>query len=214
MSLVSSGLKHAAAVGGASGCVTEGSVLPGSTRASGQEHQLPGGSVASTEGRKFEREVRCRKRYFIARIGELGQKLSLRTNRREVLLCWDKFENLGKDVSTFHQLLSDNGDTAASADVEDKVGTTFESLRLKCRDRINQIIEQPHFEVQPENSVSNVGTALSRSCASALIQIDLELQREELQIEAKKAQAQMQAQMQAKQAEFKLGDCLLGNRVV
>ena len=51
------------------------------------------------------------------------------------------------------------------------------------------------------NSVSNVGTALSRSSASVLTQIDLELQREELQIEVKKAQ--IQAQMQAKQAKFK-----------
>ena len=69
MSLASGGLKHAAAVEGASGCVTEGLVLPGLTRASGEEHQLPGGSVASTEGGKFEREVRCQKRCFIARIG-------------------------------------------------------------------------------------------------------------------------------------------------
>ena len=57
MSLVSGGLKHAAAVGGASGCVTEGSVLPGLTRASGEQHQLPGGSVASTEGGNLN--VRC-----------------------------------------------------------------------------------------------------------------------------------------------------------
>ena len=65
MSLVSSGLKHAAAVGGASGCVTG---------ASGEEHPLPGGSVASTEGGKFERGVRCQKRYrfLIGRIWELG----------------------------------------------------------------------------------------------------------------------------------------------
>ena len=77
--------------------------------------------------------------------------------------------------------------------------------RLKCRDKINQKIEQPHSEVQPEDSVSNVGTALCRSSASALTQIDLELQREELQIEAKKAQAQMQA----KQAEFELRDAKL-----
>ena len=213
MSLVSGGLKHAAAVGGASGCVTEGSVFPGLTRASGEEHQLPGGSVASTEGGKFEREVRCQKRYLITRIGELGQELSLCTNRREVLLCWDKLENLGEDVSKFHQLLNDNGDTAASADVQDKVGLTFESLKLKCRDKMNQILEQPHSEMQPEDSLSNVGTALSRSSANALIQIDLELQREELQIEAKKAQARMQAQMQvqiqAKQAEFELRDAKL-----
>ena len=74
MSLVSSGLKHAAAVGGASGCVTERLVLSGLTRASGEEHQLLGGSVASTEGGKFEREVRCQKRYLITRIGELGLK--------------------------------------------------------------------------------------------------------------------------------------------
>ena len=205
MSLVSGGLQHAAAVGGASGCVTEGSVLPGLTRASGEEHQLPGGSVASTEGGKFEREVRCQKRYLITRIGELGQELSLCTNRREVLLCWDKLENLGEDVSKFHQLLNDNGDTAASADVKDKVGLTFESLKLKCQDKINQILEQPDSEVQPEDSVSNVGTALSRSSANALIQIDLELQREELQIEAKKAQ--MQAQQM--QAEFELRDAKL-----
>ena len=105
---------------------------------------------------------------------------------------------------------SDNGDTAASADVQNKVGLTFESLRLKYRNKMNQIIEQPHSEVQLEDSVSNVGTALSRSSASALTQIDLELQREELQIEAKKTQAQMpaqmQAQMQAKQAKFELRD--------
>ena len=55
MSLVSGGLKHAEAVGGAAGCVTEGSVLPGLTRTSGEKHQLPSGSVASTEGGKFER---------------------------------------------------------------------------------------------------------------------------------------------------------------
>ena len=78
-------------------------------------------------------------------------------------------------MSKFYQLLSDNKDTAASADVQDKVGLTFESLRLKCRDKINQIIEQPHSEVQPEDSVSNVGTALCRSAASALTQIDLKL---------------------------------------
>ena len=147
MWLVSSGLKHAIAVGGASGFVSEGSVFPGSTRASGEEHQLPDGSVASTEGGKFEREVRCQKRYLIARIGELGQELSLCTNRREVLLCWDKLENLGEDVSKFHQLISDNGDTDASADVQNKVGLTFESLRLKFWDKMNRIIEQPHSEV-------------------------------------------------------------------
>ena len=50
MSLVTSGLKHTAAVVGGSGCVTEGSVLPGSTRASGEKHQSPGGNVASTDG--------------------------------------------------------------------------------------------------------------------------------------------------------------------
>ena len=55
----------------------EGSVLPGSTRESGEEHQLPNGSVTSIEGGKFEREVRCQKRYLLARIGELGQELSL-----------------------------------------------------------------------------------------------------------------------------------------
>ena len=58
--------------------------------------------------------------------------------------------------------------------------------------------------------MSNVGTALSRNSVSALIQINLELQREKLQIEAKKAQVQMQAQMQAKQAEFKLRDAYEG----
>ena len=105
-------------------------------------------------------------------------------------------------MSKFHQLLSDNGNNAVSADVEDKMGIIFESLRLKCRDRMNQIIEQPHSEVQPEDSVFNVGTALSRSSASALTQIDLELQREQLQIEAEKAH--IQAQIQAKQAEFEL----------
>ena len=47
-------------------------------------------------------------------------------------------QNLGKNVSKFYQLLSGNGGTAASADVEDKVGLSFESLRLKCRDRMNQ----------------------------------------------------------------------------
>ena len=161
MSLESGRLKHAAAVGGASGCVNEESVLPGLTRASGEEHQLPSGSVASTEGGKFEREIRCQKRCFIAPIGQLGQELSLCTNRREVLLCWGKLENLGEDVSKFQQLLSNNGDTAVSADVQDKVGLTFESIKLKCRDRTNQIVEQPHLEVQPGDSVSNVDTALS-----------------------------------------------------
>ena len=144
MSLQSGGLKQAAGVGR---FVADGSGLPGSTRASGEEHQLPGGRVASTEGGKFEREVRCQKWYFIARIGKLDQELSLCTSRREVLLCWDKLENLGEDVSKFHQLLSDSGDTAASADLEDKVRITFESLRLKCWDRLNQIVEQPHSEV-------------------------------------------------------------------
>ena len=71
MSLVSGGLKHAAAVGGASGCVTEGSILPGLTRASGEEHQLPGGSVASTERGKFEREVRCQKGILLPALGNL-----------------------------------------------------------------------------------------------------------------------------------------------
>ena len=169
--------------------------------------------VASLPLREVNLNVRCvvKKRYLIARIGELGQELSLCTNRREVLLCWDKLENLGEDVSKFHPLLNDNGDTAVSADVQDKVGLTFESLKLKCRDKMNQILEQPHSEVQPEDSVSNVGTALSRSSANALTQIDLELQREELQVEAKKAQAQMQAQMQAQQmqAEFELRNAKL-----
>ena len=66
--------------------------------------------------------VRCavKKRYLIARIGKLGQELSLCTNMREALLCWNMLENLGEDVSKFHQLLSDNGDSAASADVENK----------------------------------------------------------------------------------------------
>ena len=100
--------------------------------------------------------------------------------------CWGLLENFGDDVSKFHQLLSDNRDTAASAGVEDKVGLLFESLRLKCRDRMNQMINQPYPVVQPEDSASNVGTALSRSSAIALTQIDLELQREELQIEAQK----------------------------
>ena len=67
--------------------MTKRSVLPGSTRASGEEHQLPGDSVASTKVRKFELEVCCQKRYLIPRIGELGQELSLCTNRPEVLLC-------------------------------------------------------------------------------------------------------------------------------
>ena len=165
MSLVSGGLKHAAAVGGASGCVTEGSVLPGSTRPSEKEHQLPGGSVASTEGGKFEREIRCQKRHLFACIGELGQELSLCTNSREVLLCWVKLENLSKEVRKFHQLLSDNGDTAASSDVEDNVDMTFESLRLKCRNRIEPKSRAPHFAVQPKDSVSNVGTAFFRSSA-------------------------------------------------
>ena len=151
MSLVSSGRKHAAAVGGGSGCVIERLVLPGSTRASGEEHQLPCDSVASTEAGKSERKERCQKRYFIGRIRELGQELSLCTNRREASLCWNRLENLGEDVSKFHQLLSDNGDTAASADVETKCGT-FEGLRLKYRDRMSQAVEQPHFEVQPEDS--------------------------------------------------------------
>ena len=70
---------------------------------------------------KKDSEVRCQKRYLIARIGELGQELSLFTNRREVLLCWDRLENLGKDVSKFHQSLSDNEDPAVSANVEDKM---------------------------------------------------------------------------------------------
>ena len=209
MSLVSGRLKHAATVGSASGCATEGSIFPGWSRASGEEHQLPDGSVVSTEGGKFEREIRCQKRYFIAHIGELGQELSLCTNRREVSLCWDKLENLGEDVSKFHQLINDNGNTAASADVENKVGITFENLRLKCRDRMNRVIEQPNSEAQPEDSVSNVGTALSRSSASALTQIDLELQQAELQIEAKNPLAQMQAKMQAKQAEFELRNAIL-----
>ena len=107
-------------------------------------------------------------------------------------------------MSKFHQLFNDNEDTAAFADVEDKVGLTFESLRLKFRDRINQMVEQLHSEVQPKNSVSNVHTVLSRSSASDLILIDLKLQREDLQIEAKTAEAQNQAQL--KQAKFELKD--------
>ena len=87
MPLESSEIKHAKVVGGASGSVTVGSALPGSTWASGEEHELPGGSVASTEGGKFELEVRFQKRCLIARIEELGQELSLCTNRREILLC-------------------------------------------------------------------------------------------------------------------------------
>ena len=68
---------------------------------------------------------------------------------------------------------------------------------------MNQILEQPHSEVQPEDSVSNVGKALSRSSVNALIQIDLELQREELQIEAKKTQAQMQAEFELRDAKLR-----------
>ena len=120
MPLVGSGLKHAAAVGGASGCVTEELVLPGLARTSGEKHQLPGGNVASTDGGKFECEVRYQKRYHVACIGKLGQELSLFIDRRKVSLCWNYLENLGEAVSKFHQLSSDNGDTAASGDVEDK----------------------------------------------------------------------------------------------
>ena len=61
MSLVSGELNHATAVGGASGCVTEALVLPDSTRVSGEKHPLPGGSVASTEGGKFERDALSKK---------------------------------------------------------------------------------------------------------------------------------------------------------
>ena len=53
---------------------------------------------------------------------ELGQELSLCTNMQEALLCWNMLENLGEDLNKFHQLLSDNGDSAASADVENKCG--------------------------------------------------------------------------------------------
>ena len=109
------------------------------------------------------------------------------TDRREVSLCWDKLKNLGQGVSKFHQLFGDDGDTAASADVQDKMELTFENFKLKCRDMMNQMVEQPHSKVKPEDRLSNVGTALSRSSASALTQIDSEIQREELQIEAKKA---------------------------
>ena len=131
MSQVGSGLKHTAAVGGASGCVTEGSVLPGSARASGEKHQQPGGNVASTDGGEFEREVRCQKNYLIDCIEELGREVSLCTDRQELSLCWNKLEHLGKDVRKFYQFLSarPNGDTAAFADVGDNVGLTFESLR-------------------------------------------------------------------------------------
>ena len=92
------------------------------------------------------------------------------------------------------------------------VGITFERLRLKCRDMMSHVVEQPYCEVQPEDSLFNVGTTPSRSSASALTQIDLELHREELQIETKKAQVQMQAQMQAKQAEFELRDAKLRSK--
>ena len=51
--------------------MTKRSVLPGSTRASGEEHQLPGGSVASTKVGKFEREACCQKRYLISALGNL-----------------------------------------------------------------------------------------------------------------------------------------------
>ena len=176
MSLIGSGLKHTAAVGGASGFMTEESVLPGTTRASEEKHQLPEGNVASTDGGKFKREIRCQKRDLIVRIAKLGRELSLCTDSQEVLLCWDKHENLGKDVSKFHQLLSDNGDTAVSADV----AITFERLKLKRRDRMNKMVEQPHSEVQPEDSVSNVDTVLSRSSAGALTEIGLKLQLEKL----------------------------------
>ena len=102
------------------------------------------------------------------------------------MLCWDKLENLGEDVSKFHQLFSGNEDTAGSADVKNKVGIVFKSRRLKCQNRMNQMVEQPHSKAQPEDSVSNAGTVLSKSSACALTQVDLELQREQLQIEAKK----------------------------
>ena len=48
------------------------------------------------------------------------------------------------------------------------------------------MIEQPHPKVRPEDSASDVGTALCRSWANALTQTDLEFQRDELQIETKK----------------------------
>ena len=119
MSLVGSGLKHTSAIGG---CVTEGLVLLDWTRAFGEEQQqLPGSNVASTYGGKFKFDVRCQKRNFLARIEQLGRVLSLCTGRQEVSLCWDKLENLGKDVSKFHQLLIDNGCTVVPADVGDKV---------------------------------------------------------------------------------------------
>ena len=89
-------------------------------------------------------------------------------------------------MNKFHQLSSNNGGTAAFADVEDKAGLTFESLRLKCWDKLNQVVEQYHHEVQPEDSAYKVGTALSRISASTFIQIDFELQ-----VEAKKVQAQL-----------------------
>ena len=136
-----------------------------------EKYQLSGGNVACSDGGKSEREVRCQKRDLFAWIWELDREVSLCTDRQDVSLCWNKLKNLGKDMSKSYQLLSDNGDIAASAVVGDPVGFTYKSLRLKCQDRMNQMVEQLYFEVQPEDRESNVGTALSRSFASALTKL-------------------------------------------
>ena len=54
----------------------------------------------------------------------------------------DKYKNLGKNVSKFYQLLSDNGDTATSPDVGNKVGLTLETKTI-LNDNISSPATQP-----------------------------------------------------------------------
>ena len=142
MPLVGNRLKYTAAVGGAYGCVTEGPVIPGSTKHLGRSISYP--MITSLPLMNVSLNMRyVVKKIFIVCSRKLGREFSLCTYRQEVLFCWDKLENLGKDFSNCHELFSDNRDTAASADVGDKLGLTFESLRLKCRDRISLMVKQP-----------------------------------------------------------------------
>ena len=200
MPFVNSGLDHATAVRGAPDHVSEGLVVPKSSV-----------NITSSVNSKFEREARCQKRDLIARIDKLGIELSLCNDKQEVTLCWDKLENLGKDVTKFYHLLTYNVAADLSAEMGDKVRPAFENLQLEYKDKISQMAEQPDTKVLSQDSVSNVSTALFESSSRALFQVDLELQREELQIDAKYQATQDKIRLQAEQRrrEIELRDAKL-----
>ena len=109
---------HATAVGGAPDHVSEGLVVLGLSV-----------NVTSSVSSKFEREARCQKRDLIARIDKLGIELSLRNDKQEVTLCWDKLENLVKDVTKFYYLITYN---VVDADLSAEMGTRLDLPLKTC----------------------------------------------------------------------------------